>query len=286
MGGGYGMGAGYGMGGGYGMMGPTGMMGPGGMPGAVDPNHAPAPPPSAWQALLAGVNGIMHFFGRLSFLVRARESTARPSTDAFPLRRSVRRCRHPACVAPLPLPTLPQVDENAHAVHFFIGALLQLLDRAGYLYAELARFILRILFRRRFAAKDKAMRQQQEQQQQQQQQGFGGPGAQQGRLALPAPPSAAGAPALDAGSSSLEVAAASAVPAWARAGGSAGGVAAPSGQAAAGGVLGAGRSGVLGGAAPGVGGAAPWGPGARRGPAPVAAAAGGGGAAGWDKLWG
>ena len=37
------------------------------------------------QALLAGVNGVMHFFGRLSFLV----------------------------------------DENAHAVHFFISALLQ-----------------------------------------------------------------------------------------------------------------------------------------------------------------
>ena len=37
------------------------------------------------QALLAGVNGVMHFFGRLSFLV----------------------------------------DENAHALHFFISALLQ-----------------------------------------------------------------------------------------------------------------------------------------------------------------
>jgi len=50
----------------------------------------------------------MHFFGRLSFLV----------------------------------------DENAHAVHFFISALLQLLDRAGSLYGELARFALRLIFRR------------------------------------------------------------------------------------------------------------------------------------------
>jgi peroxin-13 len=41
----------------------------------------------------------------------------------------------------------PQVDENAHAVHFFISALLQLLDRAGSLYAEIARFVLRIIFR-------------------------------------------------------------------------------------------------------------------------------------------
>lgn len=68
-----------------------------------DPN-APAPP-SAWQAMLTSIGGIVHFFGRLSFLV----------------------------------------DENAHAVHFFISALLQLLDRFGSLYGELARFVLRLL---------------------------------------------------------------------------------------------------------------------------------------------
>jgi peroxin-13 len=55
--------------------------------------------------MMAGVGGIMHFFGRLSFLV----------------------------------------DENAHAVHFFVTALLQLLDRFGSLYGELARFVLRLL---------------------------------------------------------------------------------------------------------------------------------------------
>ena len=54
-----------------------------------DPNGAPPQPPSAWQHMLHVVGGIMHFFGRLSFLV----------------------------------------DENAHAVHFFVSALLQLLDR-------------------------------------------------------------------------------------------------------------------------------------------------------------
>ena len=70
---------------------------------ASDPN-APSPP-SAWQAMLAAISGVVHFFGRLSFLV----------------------------------------DENAHAVHFFISALLQLLDRFGSLYGELARFVLRIL---------------------------------------------------------------------------------------------------------------------------------------------
>ena len=37
------------------------------------------------------------------------------------------------------------MDENAHAVHFFITALLQLLDRASFLWGEVARFVLRIL---------------------------------------------------------------------------------------------------------------------------------------------
>jgi hypothetical protein len=48
-------------GGGPGMLG-----GPG---GPMDPNQGPPAPPTAWQAMLAGINGIMHFFGRLSFLV-------------------------------------------------------------------------------------------------------------------------------------------------------------------------------------------------------------------------
>ena len=54
-----------------------------------DPANPPPPPPTAWQSMLHGISGIVQFFGRLSFLV----------------------------------------DENAHAVHFFIAALLQLLDR-------------------------------------------------------------------------------------------------------------------------------------------------------------
>ncbi|KAK9823468.1 hypothetical protein WJX72_002940 [[Myrmecia] bisecta] len=105
-GGGYGGGLGgmYGspMGAPYGAIG--GPMGPNGPFDPNDPN-APPQPPSAWQAMLRGISGIVHFFGRLSFLV----------------------------------------DENAHAVHFFISALLQLLDRAGSLYGELARFVLRML---------------------------------------------------------------------------------------------------------------------------------------------
>lgn len=96
---------GAGMQGGY--MRPGMMGGPGG--GPFDPNQPPPAPPTAWQAVLAGINGVMMFFGRLSFLV----------------------------------------DENAHAVHFFITALLQLLDRAGSLYGEIARFILRVIFRRK-----------------------------------------------------------------------------------------------------------------------------------------
>lgn len=81
----------------YGGMAPT-------MYGQHDPNGPPMPP-STWQAMLHAIGGVVHFFGRLSFLV----------------------------------------DENAHAVHFFISALLQLLDRFGSLYGELARFVLRLL---------------------------------------------------------------------------------------------------------------------------------------------
>ncbi len=57
--------------------------------GPYEPGQGPPQPPSAWQHMLAGLSGVVGFFGRLSFLV----------------------------------------DENAHAIHFFISALLQLLDR-------------------------------------------------------------------------------------------------------------------------------------------------------------
>ncbi|KAI8466803.1 MAG: hypothetical protein J3K34DRAFT_452350 [Monoraphidium minutum] len=97
----------YGGGGMYGR--PLGGMYGGGAPPGFDPSQPPPAPPSAWQAALAALGGVVHFFGRLSFLV----------------------------------------DENAHAVHFFIGALLQLLERTGSLYAEIARFILRVIFRRK-----------------------------------------------------------------------------------------------------------------------------------------
>jgi peroxin-13 len=114
--GGYGGGMyGGGMGGyGSGGMYSGGMMGPGGGFLPGDPTAGPPiGPPSAWQAFLGTINGAMMFFGRLSFLV----------------------------------------DENAHAIHFFISALLQLLDRAGSLYGELARFVFRILFNRKGKSK-------------------------------------------------------------------------------------------------------------------------------------
>lgn len=37
------------------------------------------------------------------------------------------------------------IDQNAQAFHMFMSALLQLFDRSGMLYGELARFVLRIL---------------------------------------------------------------------------------------------------------------------------------------------
>lgn len=63
------------------------------------------PPRTKWQMTLDSLHGLMTFFGRISMLM----------------------------------------DENAHAVHFFITALLQLLDRASYLWGEIARFVLRLL---------------------------------------------------------------------------------------------------------------------------------------------
>ncbi len=41
------------------------------------------------------------------------------------------------------------VDSNAAALHYFIGALLQLLERFGSMYSEVARFVLGIVFRRK-----------------------------------------------------------------------------------------------------------------------------------------
>jgi peroxin-13 len=136
----YGAGGGMYGGGMYGG-GPGGLMRPPGMP--FDPNQPPPAPPTAWQTVLAGINGVMHFFGRLSFLV----------------------------------------DENAHAVHFFISALLQLLDRAGSLYGEIARFILRVIFRRKRPLKLM------------QPGGPAGPMQQAGGNKLPAPPAVLALPA-------------------------------------------------------------------------------------------
>lgn len=103
--GGYGGGSMYG-GGGYGMMGGGGY---GGM--MQDPNNPHMNmmgfpgPPSPYQAMVGGVSSVVGFLGRLSFLV----------------------------------------GENTHALSFFLNSLLAVLENAGSLYAELARFILRLL---------------------------------------------------------------------------------------------------------------------------------------------
>ncbi|KAI3889037.1 hypothetical protein MKX03_012470 [Papaver bracteatum] len=99
---------GYGMGGqmgGYGM----GGMGMGGPYGDQDPNNpyggAPPQPPSFWISFLRVMQGVVMFFGRISILI----------------------------------------DQNTQAFHLFMSALLQLFDRSGVLYGELARFVLRVL---------------------------------------------------------------------------------------------------------------------------------------------
>ena len=109
-GGGYG-----GMGGGYGAgmygnrFGGIGGGGYGGgfVPGqpGFDPNNAAGPPPSAWQRAMMSLSSVVGFAGKIAWLV----------------------------------------DENSQALHFFMTALLGLLDRGGVLYGELARFVLRLL---------------------------------------------------------------------------------------------------------------------------------------------
>ncbi|ESR56175.1 hypothetical protein CICLE_v10021425mg [Citrus x clementina] len=83
-----------------------GMGGPYG--GAQDPNDpygAPSSPPGFWISALRVMQGVVNFFGRISILI----------------------------------------DQNTQAFHLFMTALLQLFDRSGMLYGELARFVLRLL---------------------------------------------------------------------------------------------------------------------------------------------
>ena len=105
----YGGGGGLYGGGGFGA--PYGATGALAPPGAVplNPDGTPARPPGMVDGVLHSVGGAVNFFGRLSWLI----------------------------------------GENAHAVHFLVGALLGLMDRAGALYGELARFLLRLIGVRR-----------------------------------------------------------------------------------------------------------------------------------------
>nr|KYP65999.1 hypothetical protein KK1_012277 [Cajanus cajan] len=76
--------------------------------GAADPNNpdgAPPSPPGFWISFLRLLHGVVNFFGRISILI----------------------------------------DQNTQAFHMFMTALLQLFDRSGLLYGELARFVMRLL---------------------------------------------------------------------------------------------------------------------------------------------
>lgn len=105
----------YGGGGMYnsGLGGPMGGMGGYGMGvgpygGEQDPNNpygAPPSPPGFWISVMRVMQGVVNFFGRISILI----------------------------------------DQNTQAFHLFMTAMLQLFDRSGMLYGELARFVLRLL---------------------------------------------------------------------------------------------------------------------------------------------
>ncbi|KAK4778950.1 hypothetical protein SAY86_006478 [Trapa natans] len=107
--GGSGMYGGYG-GGMYGNSfgGPMGSYGMGMGPYNQDPNNPhgdPPSPPGFWISFLRVMEGVVTFFGRVAMLI----------------------------------------DQNTQAFHMFISALLQLFDRSGMLYGELARFVFKIL---------------------------------------------------------------------------------------------------------------------------------------------
>ncbi|XVF81347.1 hypothetical protein PTKIN_Ptkin15bG0148100 [Pterospermum kingtungense] len=76
--------------------------------GEQDPNNpfgGPPSPPGFWISFLRVMQGVVNCFGRISILI----------------------------------------DQNTQAFHMFMSALLQLFDRTGLLYGELARFVLRVL---------------------------------------------------------------------------------------------------------------------------------------------
>ncbi|KAK8957744.1 Peroxisomal membrane protein 13 [Platanthera zijinensis] len=88
-----------------GTMGGYGNGGPYGNPDPNNPYGQPPSPPGFWVSFLRVMHGVVNFFGRVSMLI----------------------------------------DQNTQAFHFFMTALLQLFDRSGMLYGELARFVLRLL---------------------------------------------------------------------------------------------------------------------------------------------
>uniref|UniRef100_A0A1J3K286 Peroxisomal membrane protein 13 n=1 Tax=Noccaea caerulescens TaxID=107243 RepID=A0A1J3K286_NOCCA len=101
-----GLGGGYGMGMGTGMGMGMGMgMSPYGGQDPNDPYNQPPSPPGFWISFLRVMQGAVNFFGRVAMLI----------------------------------------DQNTQAFHMFMSALLQLFDRGGMLYGELARFVLRLL---------------------------------------------------------------------------------------------------------------------------------------------
>ncbi|XP_074577920.1 peroxisomal membrane protein 13-like isoform X2 [Curcuma longa] len=95
-------------------------MGMGGPYGNQDPNNPfgpPPSPPSFWMSFLRVMQGVVSLFGRIAILI----------------------------------------DQNTQAFHLFMTALLQLFDRSGMLYGELARFVFRILGIRTKSQKQKQL---------------------------------------------------------------------------------------------------------------------------------
>ncbi|XP_038987899.1 peroxisomal membrane protein 13-like isoform X2 [Phoenix dactylifera] len=82
-----------------------GMGSPYGTPDTSNPYGPPSSPPAFWISFVRSMQGVINFFGRITILI----------------------------------------VQNTQAFHMFMSALLQLFDRSGLLYGELARFVLRLL---------------------------------------------------------------------------------------------------------------------------------------------
>ncbi|PKA45771.1 Peroxisomal membrane protein 13 [Apostasia shenzhenica] len=125
--------------GGYGM----GMGGPFGNPDPNNPYGPPSSPPGFWMSFLRVMHGVVNFFGRISVLIDQ-------NTQAFHMFMSALLQVRPFAMffvillTFLSSPIAYRLSGELFNLTKQILEILQLFDRSGMLYGELARFVLRL----------------------------------------------------------------------------------------------------------------------------------------------